>query len=209
VKKLLTGAFCATSLLLAGCATLSESQCVASDWRTVGYSDGLKGVPASQLLKHQNACVKHGVVPDRDEYLAGWNDGIEQHCQPDNGFSVGERGAAYSNLCPEHLQEAFYAAYQDGRQLYLAKTEISRLERQVSQKEYRLKQLKGEISSAESNLISDQTTAERRVELLSRTKELAKEQGQLEAEIQDLKVDIGVKYERLDKLRNSLAYVAY
>lgn len=209
MKRILTGAVCAASLLLAGCATLSESQCVASDWRTVGYSDGLKGVPASQLLKHQNACVKHGVVPDRDEYLAGWNEGIEQHCQPDNGFAVGERGAGYNNLCPEHLQEAFYAAYQDGRQLYLARTEISRLERQVSQKQYRLKQLKAELSSAESDLVSDETTAAHRVELLSKTKELAQEQGQLEAQIQDLKVEIGVKSERLDSLRNTLAYVAY
>jgi len=209
VQKVFFSAVCAALLVLSGCATLSESQCVASDWRTVGYSDGIKGTPASQLLKHQNACVKHGIVPDRDEYLAGWNEGIEQHCQPDNGFAVGQRGAAYNNVCPEHLQEAFYAAYQDGRQLYLAEAEINQLTRQVSQKEYRVKQLKKELASAESALVSDTTTSEERVALLGRTKDLAQEQGQLEAEIQDLKVEIGVKNERLNSLRNTLAYVAY
>ena len=78
---------CLAALFLAsGCATLSESQCVASDWQTVGYADGLKGAQSSQLLKHQNACVKHGVIPERDAYLAGWEEGVRQYCLPENGF---------------------------------------------------------------------------------------------------------------------------
>ncbi len=27
----------------AGCASLSESQCVASDWETIGFTDGANG----------------------------------------------------------------------------------------------------------------------------------------------------------------------
>ena len=46
--------------LLSGCATLSESQCAANDWQTVGYSDGARGQDSSRLLNHQNACMKHG-----------------------------------------------------------------------------------------------------------------------------------------------------
>ena len=80
-------------LAMSGCATLSESQCIASDWQTVGFRDGVSGTQSSQLLKHQNACVKHGIVPDRQAYLAGWDDGVEQYCQPRNGFAAGERYA--------------------------------------------------------------------------------------------------------------------
>jgi len=193
-------------LLVSGCATLSESQCVASDWQTVGYRDGLAGAQNSQLLKHQNACVKHGVIPDREAYLAGYDEGVRQYCLPENGFSAGESGNRYNNVCPEEMQTSFYAAYQEGRQLHLAQSEIDSMSRQISQKEYRLKQIATETSSTEARLVDDGTTAIERRELLDKTKELAQEQGQLETEIQDLKVDVALKTERLKNLRQTLAY---
>ena len=157
------------SLLVTGCASLSESQCVAGDWETVGYRDGLAGRQSTQLLSHQNACVKHGAVPDREAYLAGWEDGVRQHCQPGNGFNSGEAGRSYPNVCPDDLQDAYYVAYQEGRRLYLAKTEIDGLNRQIAQKEQRLEKLAAEIASAEAELIADGTDAVQRVRLLDRT----------------------------------------
>ena len=194
------------ALLASGCASLSESQCVAGDWETVGYRDGLAGRQSTQLLNHQNACVKHGTVPDRNAYLTGWEDGVRQYCQPTNGFSAGEAGRTFPNVCPDDLQDAYYAAYQEGRRLYTAKTEIDALNRQIGQKEHRIKQLAAEIADAEAELIADETTALQRVRLLDRTKELAAEQGELEAEIQQLRVDVALKGERLESLRQTLAY---
>ena len=54
---------------LAGCSSnsVSESQCIAGDWQTIGYRDGANGNRSTQLLAHQDACVKHGVIPDRAE----------------------------------------------------------------------------------------------------------------------------------------------
>jgi hypothetical protein len=192
--------------MLSGCATLSESQCVASDWKTVGYRDGLAGTPSSQLLKHQNACVKHDIVPDREAYLAGWDEGVRQYCVPENGFSAGEHGRSYTNVCPEEMQPSFYAAYQEGRQLYVAQSEINSLSRQISQKEYRLKQIANESSNAEARLVDDATTPLERRELLDKAKALAEEEGKLQAQIQDLKVDVALKTERLQNLRQTLAY---
>lgn len=192
--------------LLPGCATLSESQCVASDWQTVGYRDGLAGRQSSQLLQHQNACVKHGVIPEREPYLAGWNEGIRQFCVPENGFAAGERGAAFGNVCPDELQASFYAAYQEGRQLYMAKSEIDSMSRQISQKEYRLKQIKTELAATETTLIQSATTPLKRRDLLEKTKSLAEEQGALEAEVQALHVEVALKTERLNSLRQTLAY---
>lgn len=209
MQRLLAIAATALTLTLPGCATLSESQCLASDWQTVGYRDGMSGIQSSQLLKHQNACVKHGIVPDRNAYLAGWEEGVAQYCQPNNGFNAGERGASYSNVCPDNLKDSFYEAYQDGRRLFLAHSEINNLSRSISQKEYRLKQIKSQITSTEARLVDDATPAIQRRELLEITKDLAQEQGRLQAEIQDLTVDVAVKTERLQRLRQTLAYVGY
>ena len=200
----------AALLSLSGCATLSESQCVANDWQTVGYRDGMGGTHHSQqLLKHQNACVKHGVVPDREAYLRGWNDGVVQFCQPESGFAAGERGAAYANVCPEEMQQAFYTAYQDGRQLHLAKAEIASMERTINQKQQQLARLESELSATETQVIEGELTSLERRELLDETKALAQKQGQLETEIQALKIDVAVKNERLYQLRNDLAYASY
>lgn len=209
MQRLLAIAATALALTLPGCATLSESQCLASDWQTVGYRDGMSGIQSSQLLKHQNACVKHGIVPDRNAYLAGWEEGVAQYCQPNNGFNAGERGASYGNVCPDNLRDSFYEAYQDGRRLFLAHSEINNLSRSISQKEYRLKQIKSQITSTEARLVDDVTPAIQRRELLEITKDLAQEQGRLQAEIQDLTVDVAVKTERLQRLRQTLAYVGY
>ena len=209
MQRLLAIAATALAMTLPGCATLSESQCLASDWQTVGYRDGMSGIQSSQLLKHQHACVKHGIVPDRNAYLAGWEEGVAQYCQPNNGFNAGERGTSYSNVCPDNLKDSFYEAYQDGRRLFLAHSEINNLSRSISQKEYRLKQIKSQITSTEVRLVDDATPAIQRRELLEITKDLAQEQGRLQAEIQDLTVDVAVKTERLQRLRQTLTYVGY
>ena len=192
------------SLLLSGCASLSESQCMAGDWQTVGYRDGLAGHQSAQLLTHQNACGKHGVVPDRTAYLNGWEEGVDRYCQPTNGFLLGERGAGYTNVCPVHQQAAFYSAYQEGRQLHLANVEITQLNRSITEKTNRLKSIAAERSSAEAALVDDTTSAHERRELLDLTRELTREEGQLQAEIQEQKIDVALKTERLKLLRESL-----
>ena len=194
------------SLTLAGCASMSKNQCLANDWETVGYRDGLSGTASTALLRHQDACMKHGVVPDRNAYRAGWQEGVEQYCQPANGFAAGERGAGFSNVCPAHLQPAFHAAYQDGRQLYLAQSEIQQLEHAVTQRENRLREVKSELAAIAGGMLDgDSTTADRAAMLLN-AKDLAQEQGKLEAEIEELHAELAVKTERLENLRHSLAF---
>ncbi len=196
-----------TLLVLGGCASsMSESQCLANDWETVGYRDGLSGTQSTALMRHMDACMKHGVRPDRQAYLAGWNDGVAQYCQPANGFSAGERGAGYGNVCPPHLQDAFYAAYQDGRQLYLAQSELNGIGSAINQREARLREVKAEMASIAAGMISEESTAADRAAMLLTAKDLAEEQGRLNSEIVELQVEYAVKAERLDDLRHSLAY---
>ena len=59
------------AIVLSGCgggASVSQNQCAAGDWQTLGYRDGVRGYRSTELLAHQDACGKHGVIPDRHGY---------------------------------------------------------------------------------------------------------------------------------------------
>ena len=192
--------------VLSSCASLSESQCIAGDWQTVGFRDGSAGNPQSMLLQHQDACVKHGVIPQRESYLDGWTQGVRNYCTPENGFAIGDRGSSYANVCPDDLEPSFYAALLDGRRLFNARSEINDLERQLGYKEKRLQQIKQDINAKEAEIFTSTSSELRRRQLLAETKELAKEQGLIEEEIATIRANVAVKRDRLDDLRHALAY---
>jgi hypothetical protein len=193
--------------LLAGCASLSKNQCLANDWQTVGYRDGLAGVQQSNLLRHQNACVKHGVHPDRNAYLAGWHDGVTQYCQPGNAFRLGERGAGYANVCPQHLQPDFDLAYQDGRRLYLAGAEVGRLRDLLQSHDLRVRDIKAELTGIAAAMLEPHHTPADRAAMLLTAKDLAEEKAHLDRDMDALRLELVVKEEELAHLRHQLAYV--
>ncbi len=192
---------------LAGCATMSENQCLANDWQTVGYADGANGHGPSRLLKHQDACMKHGVNPDREAYLSGYRNGVTVFCTPRNGFMRGESGYSYSQVCPPELERAFHAGYRDGRQIYLAGAEVKRLDALIYTKSAAVEEIKEEIVLTEQHLVSDDTTSAERAGLLEHTKELSRKQGRLESEIVELKVQAALQRHALAELRATLAYL--
>jgi len=191
--------------LVAGCATLSESQCAANDWHTVGYSDGVSGQDSSRLLKHQNACMKHGVTPDRMAYMAGWEEGVVRYCTPDNGFQQGQRGSSYRNVCPSDLEPGFHEAYLAGRELHLAQAEITRMQRSIVSKSKQLENVEKDLREAEARLVAGDTSEIERMRWLDETKSLARTQGKLESQITELRVQSAVKKEQLETLRQTLA----
>jgi hypothetical protein len=195
-------------LALGGCASsLSESQCLANDWETIGYRDGLSGSDGSSaLMRHMDACVKHGVTPDRNAYLAGWEDGVDQYCQPANGFNLGRRGSGYSNVCPARLQSAFHAAYHDGRRLWEARSEVNQVAGAIADRERRLDEIKAEMAAITGAMLEAEWTIADRAQMLITAKDLGEEQGRLGSEIEELEVELEVKRARLDDLRQTLAF---
>ena len=191
--------------LLAGCATLSESQCAANDWHTVGYSAGVSGQDSSRLLKHQNACMKHGVTPNRMAYMAGWEEGVVRYCTPDNGFQQGQRGSSYRNVCPNDLEPGFHEAYLAGRELHLAQAEITRMQRSMVSKSKQLENIERDLREAETRLVASDTSEIDRMRWLNETKSLARTQGKLGSEISELRVQSALKKEQLETLRHALA----
>ena len=201
-----------TMLVLVGCssgATVSQNQCIASDWQTLGYRDGVNGVRSSQLLKHQDACVEHGIIPDRAGYMAGWNTGVREYCQPNNAFEIGELGGGHDNVCPHEMQTTFTTAYRQGRKLYLARVEISNLERTISHKEHRLEDIKGELVSSATGQLNPLLSTADRVEMLAYTHRLTEERHRLRTELPPLIDELEDKQIALDGMRQSLAGVVY
>ena len=48
----------------------------ATDWRTVGYQDGVNGFAGDRIGRYRNACSEHGVTPDLTQYQAGRDQGL-------------------------------------------------------------------------------------------------------------------------------------
>lgn len=196
--------------LLGACAnrsTVSENQCAAGDWQTLGYRDGVNGYRSSRLLEHQDACVDHGVVPDRAEYRLGWEEGAREYCEPNNGFHVGERGWQHNNICPADLQAGFLTAYREGRSLYQARVSVANLEWELDQKTARLAEVKAQIVSTAASQLNGELTPTERIELAARVQRLLEEREQLRAEIPDVEAELAIKSRELDQLNRSLASV--
>ncbi|HSH28018.1 MAG TPA: DUF2799 domain-containing protein [Wenzhouxiangella sp.] len=125
----------AVVLLLPGCATLSEGECLTADWYQIGQQDGRHGFKRARLHKHQKACAEHGVRPDENAYYAGRLAGLESYCTPSSGFRRGRDGDKYTGVCPPEWEPAFLSEFRKGEELYGLDQEIKRVERDIASKE--------------------------------------------------------------------------
>ncbi len=183
------------ALMLGGCASMSQDQCTAADWRTVGYTDGVRGAPPDRIAAHQEACAKHGVTPDLTRWLQGRESGLQQYCQPGNGFRVGLAGNGYANVCSAALEPAFLGAYQQGREIYSARSAYRSAASELSNARAVLNRIDTSIQTASTELIKQDLSADRRAALaadlvklgqdrrrtLDRIEQAARNVGQAEA----------------------------
>jgi hypothetical protein len=118
---------------LASCQTLNEDECSVTDWRILGSGDGAAGRPQTYVANHQKACSKYGIPVDVALWQSGWNEGIRQYCTPQNGLQIGERGTGSVNSCPADLSYSFREGYDVGRQVYSARSERDRIQRELNE----------------------------------------------------------------------------
>lgn len=198
--------------LLAGCSgnpTVSESQCIAGDWQTVGYRDGVNGLRSTQLLQHQDACVQYDVMPERTAYMAGWNEGVREYCNPNNAFTLGDRGGRYYNVCPATMDHDFQTAYKQGRELYLARAAVANLERKLMERERRLENVKTELVSSATGQLDPTLTPAQRIDLVAYTQRLAEEKSRIQSELPALEDELAEKSAALDTLTQTMASVTH
>lgn len=134
-------------VLLAGCATLDESQCKTINWRDLGARDAYDGQDRSRIESHRTACADYGIQPDRSAYAAGFDDGLRRFCTGSRGYAFGVDGKTYRNTCPLELD----AYFQQGL----------RLGRDVRQENVRISSLQNQLRSAEEKLRKSQDASER------------------------------------------------
>jgi hypothetical protein len=184
---------------LVSCATpLSKNECMAMDWRTVGYEDGAAGHPGSRIGVHRKACGEHGVAPDFDAYQAGRNEGLTEFCTPANGYRIGAAGGQYAGVCPMESEGSFLRAFSEGHELHVLRGRVSSTGNQLSAKRRELERLEKAVAKNAAVAIDDATTKEDRAAAVKETAKLAEQIGKVKAEIRQLEEELAHDRQELD-----------
>ncbi|MEM9622110.1 MAG: DUF2799 domain-containing protein [Pseudomonadota bacterium] len=201
-----------SGLVLSACAakpSVSEFQCKAGDWQTIGYRDGASGLLSSKLLAHQDACGAYAIVPDRRAYLSGWREGVSHFCTAANGFDLGSRGQRHNSVCVGELAQPFVSAYTDGLQIYTLQREVNDLAHRLQEREQRLHALKREMTDVAAAQLDPVLTAQQRIQLVADLHDMAEERGEILAQIPVLEEQLAAKEIELERVQQLLAEVAY
>lgn len=192
---------------LSGCNSMSAQECLATDWRTVGYEDGVNGYTGDRIGRYRNACSEHGVTPNLAEYQAGRDQGLTEFCKPVNGFRVGAHGGGYSGVCPAELDPPFVDAYQSGRQLYTLRSRVGSTQGEIYSMHAELERIDRDLVSIGAQILDPTVNNEQRAQLLVDSKHMAERKGEIKARIPQLESEL-VGYQRdLDDYRATLTYV--
>lgn len=188
-----------------GCATrsLSENQCLAGDWETIGLRDGQQGYDQTRLLAHQDACGKQRIVPVREAWIEGWRQGVAVYCRADNGYELGLRGTGYSDICPAGTRDSFLEAHAAGHRLYVARSEVQRLESTLGRQRDRLRYIDARVVELAAAQVAPDLAVERRVALYEETRDLLDEKRHIERELPRLEQDLSLAAQRLEDVQRS------
>ena len=189
VMRVLRCASICLAMALGGCASMNKNECLAVDWRTVGYEDGAAGRPAEHIADHRRACARYGVTPDLNAYQAGRDQGLREFCRPLNGYRLGERGGSYAASCPVDLEPAFVAAYDSGRELYNLRSRAAAAASRLDTAHREIEHTEHELVEQSALLVRNDASSEQRAQALVSTKDLAERLGRLKGEIGDLERD--------------------
>ena len=182
------------AIALSGCATMNADQCAMSDWHAVGYEDGSRGNTSDRFGQYRKACAKHSVAPDFQAYQVGRKEGLVEFCQPARGFNLGASGGRYNGVCDVALEEEFLDAYRVGSQLYTLRSKVNSANSAIASREQKIEDNEQAITTKQAALIAAETSVEDRVLILGELKRISEEQGELEAEIEQL-VDERARHE--------------
>lgn len=163
------------SVLMVGCATMNRPECKNADWHMIGMEDGTQGRSPDYIGHHRQACAKHNVTPDLNEYIKGQQDGIRQFCSAPRGLQMGERGVKYDGVCPPDLEPLFLVNYNAGSKLRMMNNEINSISSHINSDKGHLKELKDALKKKEDQLIHKENSEDARALLVRESKDLQEE----------------------------------
>jgi hypothetical protein len=105
-------------LLLTGCATLNQQECLTRTPQALGLADGRQGYGLWRIDAHISSCARFQLPFDRKPYLQAREQGLQQYCTAENGARAGERGESYEGVCPPPQEAAFLQGYLPAIYLY-------------------------------------------------------------------------------------------
>jgi len=174
------------SMTLTGCASMSSNECAFSDWRAVGYEDGAQGATSEKFGDYRSACAKHGISADFDAWQSGRTIGLEEFCQPERGFTLGENGRRYYGVCPSTHEGEFLDAYRMGSQLHSLRSEVNVANSRLNANARAIDRLDKVMKEKAILIVADDTPALERVALLAEMTKLSEQKGELEQETEVL-----------------------
>ena len=148
------------AVLLQGCASMSEAECLNADWTVVGEIDGQQGRALSVLDDYRRDCADYGVVPDPQAYLAGRESGLMLYCTSDNGYREGRSGARLEADCPAALATDFQQSYQLGQDVYNSLSNLRLSADSIRSQRAELDDLRTRRTAQERSLAEDELTDE-------------------------------------------------
>ena len=193
-------------LFLAGCATLNKNECLSADWQVIGYEDGSRGFESSRIQQHREACAKHSISPDLSAYQQGYQQGILEFCTERNGYQRGLSGYNYKGICPAGSESNFLRGYDVGKEIHAMRSKISNIKSELRRLENDLEELGDSLDAMEAEMVSDETTSERRMELINLRDKQLKEKTILEDDILDAKLAVAKAEGELEQLQQKSPY---
>ena len=61
---------------ISACSSMSEQECLSTNWYKKGMSDAKAGKPKSTLGGYKDACRRNGIQFDNEEYIQGFEKGL-------------------------------------------------------------------------------------------------------------------------------------
>ncbi|MES2582485.1 MAG: DUF2799 domain-containing protein [Pseudomonadota bacterium] len=134
------------SLLLAGCESMSPTECKVADWGRVGHADGTRGESDRRIADYTEDCGKVGVIPNAQLYRYGWDQGIVNFCTPANGWREGLQGNfGKASVCQGQAGFAGFSRYLDaGLQVHNTQAQMQRNGRESERLQRRLEESKND-----------------------------------------------------------------
>ncbi len=118
-------------LLQLSCASMSKEECQMGDWAGYGNRDATKGESTDRFMTHSEACMKHGISGNKEQYMTGFKAGLKDFCAPENAYQYGLGGGKYKNTCPPGEHTKFMTNYKKGKEIFDINSSISTLEREI------------------------------------------------------------------------------
>lgn len=199
-KYILTFSFIA--VFLSSCSTLNKDECKTADWKTIGYTDGIRGYKAIRIDKHRSACAKYNVRPNLDTYTTGRNEGLKQYCVPATAYKKGISGYNYNGVCSGHNEIKFLDAFNYGLTIFQAKRKLNNLEAKYAEEELYIIALEEKLYRKEERLVSGKLPKEKARKLLHRTKEITKELEEAKSHLLHISDNIDHQIQHINYLEN-------